>query len=60
MVTRAYQVWSTYNWGGPLFLYQGRDEGTDDSTREYHYGFINNDFSPKPAYAAYQALTAAL
>jgi polysaccharide biosynthesis protein PslG len=60
MVTRAYQVWSTYNWGGPLFLYQGRDEGADNSTREYHYGFINYDFTPKPAYAAYQALTAAL
>jgi hypothetical protein len=60
MVTRAYKVWSTYSWGGPLFLYQGRDEGTNDSTRENHYGFINYDFTPKPAYAAYQALTAAL
>ncbi len=57
MVTRAYQVWSTYNWGGPLFLYQGRDEGTANSTREYHYGFINNNFSPKPAYAAYKTAT---
>jgi hypothetical protein len=59
MVTRAYQVWSTYTWGGPLFLYQGRDQGTSASTDQDHYGFVNNDFTPKPSYLAYQALTAA-
>jgi hypothetical protein len=54
MVTRAYQVWSTYTWGGPLFLYQGRDQGTSASTDQDHYGFINNDFTPKPSYLAYK------
>jgi polysaccharide biosynthesis protein PslG len=60
MVTRAYQVWSTYSWGGPLFMYQGRDQGTDTSTDQNFYGFINNDFTPKPSYLAYQAVTAAM
>jgi hypothetical protein len=54
MVLRAYQLWSTYSWGGPLFLYQGRDLGTSTDTIQNHYGFINEDFSPKPAYGAYQ------
>jgi polysaccharide biosynthesis protein PslG len=55
MVTRAYRVWSTYSWGGPLFMYQGRDQGTDTGTSQNFYGFINNNFTPKPSYLAYKA-----
>jgi hypothetical protein len=60
MVTRAYQVWSTYNWGGPLFMYQGRDAGTSSSTDQDHYGFINNNFTPKPSYLAYKTVAQTL
>jgi hypothetical protein len=59
MVTRAFQLWSTYSWAGPLFVYDGRDLGTSNSTIENFFGISNNDFSPKPAYAAYQAAAAA-
>ncbi len=27
MLSRAYSVWSKYDWAGPLFAYQGRDHG---------------------------------
>jgi hypothetical protein len=60
MITRAYQLWAGYSWAGPLFTYQGRDQGTDPSTNENFYGFINNDGTPKPAFAAYQQAVAAV
>jgi hypothetical protein len=60
MITRAYQLFASYPWAGPLFFYQGRDQGTDTSTRENFYGFLNYDSTPKPSYAAYRAVAAAL
>ena len=58
MITRAYELWMGYEWAGPLFTYQGRDLGTETSTRENFFGLLRNDFSPKPAFAAYQAAAA--
>lgn len=60
MITKAYAEWSTYSWAGPLFAYQGRDLGTDTGTRENFFGLLRNDFSPKPAYTAYQVAAAAV
>jgi hypothetical protein len=60
MVTAAFRQFSSYGWGGPLFFYQGRDQGTDPSTTQNFYGFLNYDSTPKPSYAAYQASVAAL
>jgi hypothetical protein len=60
MVSKAFQLWSGYSWAGPLFVYQGRDQGTDTSTDENFYGFLNNDWTPKPAYTAYQQAVATL
>jgi polysaccharide biosynthesis protein PslG len=60
MLTRAYQLFSGYGWAGPLFFYQGRDQGTDTSNIEDFYGFLNHDFTPKPAYTAYQQAAASL
>ena len=54
MISDAYALWSSYSWAGPLLVYQGRDQGTDTSSNENFYGLLNNDFTPKPAYAAYQ------
>ncbi len=45
---------ANYDWGGPLFVYQGRDYGTDKSDRENFFGLLRHDFSPKPSYRAYQ------
>jgi polysaccharide biosynthesis protein PslG len=58
MLTRAYQLYRTYDWGGPLFFYQGRDQSANDtSTRENFFGLTHYDFTPKPAYTAYQQAT---
>jgi hypothetical protein len=58
MIGAAFKAWATYSWAGPLFVYQGRDQGNDPSTIENFFGFINHDGTPKPAYAAYQAAAA--
>ena len=58
MVAKAYQLFSSYSWAGPLFWYAARDLGTDSSTREDFFGLLRNDFSPKLAYVAYQAAAA--
>jgi hypothetical protein len=60
MITRAFQLWSTYSWAGPLFVYDSRDQGTSTSTRENFFGLFNYDFSPKPSAAAYEAAVATL
>jgi polysaccharide biosynthesis protein PslG len=54
MIGRAFALWSSYSWAGPLFIYQGRDQGTDTSTDQNFYGLISYDGTPKPAYAAYR------
>src|SRR5262249_35016201 len=33
MVTRAYRLFGSYKWAGPLFWYAARDLGTSDATR---------------------------
>jgi hypothetical protein len=58
MLTKAYQLYRTYDWAGPLFFYQGRDLGTTTDTRENFFGLTHNDFTAKPAYTAYQQATA--
>lgn len=35
-----------------VWWYDLQDDGTDPKEREYHYGLIRSDFSPKPAYNA--------
>ena len=60
MVNRAYDLFASYSWAGPLFLYQGRDAGGSSSTIENFFGFINHNFTPKPAFRIYQQLSATL
>lgn len=55
MIARAYEVWSNYSWGGPLFTYSGRDLGTSTSTRENFFGLVRKDFTRKPSFSAYRA-----
>jgi hypothetical protein len=56
-VTRAFQLFGSYKWAGPLFWYSERDLGTAATTRENFFGVLRNDFSPKPAFDAYKAAT---
>ena len=58
MITTAFKLWSGYSWAGPLFVYQGRDQGTDTSTRENFFGFLNNDGTPKLGFFAYRSAAA--
>jgi hypothetical protein len=53
MLTRAFSLWTGYAWSGPLFTYQGRDQGTNKHTREDFFGLVRADWSPKPAFDAY-------
>jgi hypothetical protein len=57
MVTRAYKLFGSYKWAGPLFWYAARDLGTSNATRENFFGLLRNDFTPKPAYTAFRAFT---
>src|SRR5882757_597293 len=38
------------------FWYDFRDDGVDPKEPEHHFGLVKHDFSPKPAFAAYQVL----
>jgi hypothetical protein len=58
MLTKAYQLYRSYDWAGPLFFYQGRDAGTTTDTRENFFGLTRYDSTTKPAYTAYQQATA--
>jgi hypothetical protein len=55
MITDSYALWKTYPWSGPLFVYTYRDPGTDPTNREDWFGLVHYDYSPKPAFYAYQA-----
>ncbi|HEY6068588.1 MAG TPA: hypothetical protein VIU81_07815, partial [Gaiellaceae bacterium] len=57
MLKRAFDLFPTYDWAGPMFWYSGRDLGTAPDTSENFYGILRHDFSTKPAYAAYAAAT---
>jgi polysaccharide biosynthesis protein PslG len=59
-VTRAYQLWSSYSWAGPLFFYQGRDSGSDATDVYDNYGFASSSFDLKASFFAYQQAAAAL
>lgn len=59
MLTRAFDLYRTYDWAGPMLWYSERDVGTTAETRENFYGLLRHDFSAKPAYAAFAAATGA-
>jgi hypothetical protein len=54
-LARAFSMWQTYPWAGPLFVYDFRDNGTNPASVEDFFGLVRHDWSPKPAYRAYQA-----
>jgi hypothetical protein len=60
IVTRAYQLWATYSWAGPLFMYSGRDQGDNASSTDDWFGLIDYEYHLKPAFDAYWAISHAL
>jgi hypothetical protein len=53
MILRAYQLWASYPWAGPLFTYSGRDQGVNTSSDSDFYGILSYGYRVKPAYFAY-------
>jgi hypothetical protein len=60
MVIKAYKLFASYSWGGPLFLYEGRDFGTNKATNQDFFGLKRHNFSRKPSYAAYLSVSRAV
>lgn len=58
-VTDAYGDLKGVSWAGPAFFYSGVDLGTDQTNVEDNFGIIRHDWTPKPAYSAYQSAAAA-
>lgn len=59
-VTKAYGLWRSHSWAGPLFVYTQRDKrpyGASADSFDY-YGMLRYDFSPKPVWTAYRAMAA--
>ena len=55
-IREAYTVWRSYAWAGVLFAYTLRDDtGFSGDT----YGLLRADWTPKPAFAAYEDVAAA-
>lgn len=58
-VSRAAELFRSYAWAGPLFVWSSRDNGTDTGTNYNFFGLLRHDFSAKPSLSAFQAAAAA-
>ena len=56
MLTKAYSLFASYSWSGPLFWYSERDLSSDPNSNDYS-GIVRSDFSQKPSYTAYKQST---
>jgi hypothetical protein len=54
MVTRAYRLFATYRWAGPLFFYSSRDQGSATDNQANFFGFLTRSFARKPSFTAYR------
>lgn len=52
MIATGIELARSWDWVGPLFIYNGRDTGTDRSDPEQNFGLVRRDFSLKPAFSA--------
>jgi hypothetical protein len=51
---RGLQLFSSYPWAGPLFLYKFHDDCTNPDSYDCGHGLTRVDYTPKPAYRAYR------
>jgi hypothetical protein len=54
-ITNAFTRAAALDYVDALFIHSHRDTGTDASDKEENYGLVEYDYTPKDAYAAYQA-----
>ena len=59
ILTRGYELWSSYSWAGPLIWFSYQDTGADPSLRDDFFGLTRTGGAPKPAYFAFKALAGA-
>jgi polysaccharide biosynthesis protein PslG len=52
-VIQAYSQVVNWPWAGPLFYYTLRDAGGNSMDLEQNFGLLRNDYSDKPAWAAF-------
>lgn len=52
-IQQAFDQLQLWPWAGPLFYYSIKDSGTNLTDREQNFGLVRNDFSAKPALAAF-------
>jgi hypothetical protein len=58
-INEYYTLGAAYDFLGPIFVHSYRDTGPLSSTdSEDHYGLVRQDWSQKPAYAAYKGFAA--
>jgi hypothetical protein len=60
ILTRGYQLWSSYSWTGPLIWFSYQDTGVNPALRDDFFGLTQADGTPKPAYFAFKALAGAV
>jgi hypothetical protein len=52
-ITQYLQIWNSWTFTGPLFIYELRDGGTNASNREENWGLQTPTLTPKPAWTAF-------
>jgi hypothetical protein len=57
MLTEAYNLWGTYPWAGQLFWFAYRDRRAIPTDWTDFCGLVRFNFTRKPAFYAYKALT---
>jgi len=48
-LTKAYNLWQSWSWTGPLIWYAYNDAGDDLDDPEDNFGLVDENFNPKPA-----------
>jgi hypothetical protein len=56
ILTRGYELWSSYSWAGPLIWFSYQDIGVNPAVRDDFFGLTQADGAPKLAYFAFKAL----
>jgi polysaccharide biosynthesis protein PslG len=58
LVAKTFVALRRWPWAGPAFFFSYRDEGTNQRSIDQNFGVVHFDYSPKPAYRAYQRAAA--
>lgn len=54
---KAFTLWNSWPWTGPLIWYAYNDAGTDLSNPEDHFGLVDHQFNSKPSLDSFLIVT---